>query len=153
MLQLSELDIITISALNKQNVEAKDIAKYVKKPLKEIKTYLSTLEDEPESEDIRGEVYNRMLDAGLSTEQALRMIDQVLSESDNLSVDELYNEAMTKLNSLDIMSKKTKEGNNGVVIMTEAASLRGDAFRKKGPKQVGRTLRGNLFNPKTGKIL
>jgi DNA-binding transcriptional MerR regulator len=148
---LSELDIVTIKALNKQDVDMKDIAKYVKKPLKEIKTYLSTLEDEPEPEDIRGEVYNRMLDAGLSTEQALRMIDQALSESDNLSVDELYNEAMTKLNSLDIMSKKTKEGNNGVVIMTEAASLRGDAFRKRGPKKVTRTLRGNLFNARTGK--
>ena len=50
-----------------------------------------------------------------------------------------------------LLGKTTKYGNrNGVTIMTEAASTWSDEMKKSAHKS--RSMRGNVYNPKTGKI-
>jgi hypothetical protein len=104
-------------------------------------------------EDIENAVYHLKLNLNLNEDRAYEMVDRVLRsiEFDIDSGRQLYALCVRTLNAKDVMVTETQGLRKpGVTMMTEAASERGDESKKK--TSTSRTAKGNIFNPKQGKM-
>ncbi len=78
-------------------------------------------------------VLRKMSMAGIHGEDALRLIQKALPKFENrkAEVNEIYNEAMSKVGARELMIRDSNTGSRGVAVMTEAASGKGEHIRNK----------------------
>jgi len=101
-------------------------------------------------------VTNKLITAGLTENDTRQLIISALDSSNgdpSMNNDELlYTRCISRMSAGHFITKKTQGGREGVAIMSEAASIRGDMHAKKSLGN-SRSSRGNVFNPKTGEYM
>ena len=105
--------------------------------------------------DMKQAVYDRMGAANTAPSTAERLVKKALKKHPNPpNSDMLYNWAMAELSARDLMISRTSEQKReGVSIMTEAASSRGDELLKNMPKSLSRLAKNNLYSISEDKVL
>jgi hypothetical protein len=108
------------------------------------------------SAEIINEARTRLRDAGLIDTDINNLLNAALSTAAETghtfpSVDTLFTACIRRMKAGAYMIKKTQGGNEGVAMMTPAASVRGDEAKKLASSKT--SSRGNhIFNPKTGEV-
>ncbi len=103
-------------------------------------------------------VFKELRQAGLTEQDTNGLIRSVLEWAANngqkyKSVELLYTACITRMNAGHWITKVTAGGNEGVAIMSGAASVRGDEARKNAKKTVSRSARGHIWKPKEGEMM
>ena len=103
-------------------------------------------------------IYNAVLDKlkkniKIEHEEAVDKLNKVCEDIkyNGETVDDIYNKVVKTILTKLSMSKKTKNGEGNVTIMTKEASMRTDSRKKS--KQLSGNMKGNVFNPSTGEVL
>ena len=104
---------------------------------------------------LKEEVLTKMGTSGIETKIASRLVNTALKKHPKPpNVDILFNWAMAELNAGDLMVKKTRDKNrSGIVVMTEAASEKGDAFLSKLEPTLSRRSKKAIYSISEDKIL
>lgn len=94
---------------------------------------------------------NKLVKAGLRADHAQEIIDRITPKievqlsADNDGAQRLYEACLANLSSFDAMQRKSTNGREGIVIMTDAASTLSDDELKKNRSVVSRSARGALY--------
>jgi IS30 family transposase len=99
-----------------------------------LSTNVQPIHEAVEDDKLADDTIRRLVKAGLKDYDAQELVYSVLDNTeDTFSVNELYATCLQRLSAKHVTIRETAGGREGVAIMTQAASERGDESKRKSP--------------------